>query len=94
LNLLGQLLRERREDKGLLLRQVAAFLEVDTAFISKLERGEKRASREQVTKLADFLEAEQDKLLTLWLCDKVFYALDEEPLSEQALKLALKNIKK
>jgi HTH-type transcriptional regulator, competence development regulator len=91
LNLLGQLLREQREGKSLLLRHLAAFLEVDTAFITKIETGEKKASREQVTKLAELLEVEKDKLITLWLCGKAFYALEGEPLSEQALKLTLKN---
>ena len=39
--IIGKKLRELREQKGLLLRQVAASLEVDTAYISKMERGEK-----------------------------------------------------
>lgn len=38
----GQTIRNYREAKGLLLRQLAAALEVDTAFISKLERDEKK----------------------------------------------------
>jgi transcriptional regulator with XRE-family HTH domain len=31
----GETVRDLRENKGLLLRQVAALLEVDTAFLSK-----------------------------------------------------------
>lgn len=92
MNSLGQLLRGLREEQGLLLRQAAAFLEVDTAFISKLERGEKKASKEQVVKLADFLNANRDQLITLWLCDRIIYTVSEEPLAEAALKLALKNL--
>jgi transcriptional regulator with XRE-family HTH domain len=41
----GETVRELRESKRLLLKQVAAFLEVDTAFLSKMERNEKKASR-------------------------------------------------
>ena len=33
----GQILREKREKKGLLLRQVAAMLDIDTAILSKIE---------------------------------------------------------
>lgn len=51
--IIGQHLRELREEKGLLLRQVAAFLEVDTAYISKIERGEKNIKREFILKLAE-----------------------------------------
>ena len=58
----GETIRNQRESKGLLLRQVAAFLEVDTAFVSKLERNERNASREQVIKLAAFLETPPDQI--------------------------------
>lgn len=37
LNTLGQTLRKQRETKGLLLRQVAASLDIDTALLSKFE---------------------------------------------------------
>lgn len=45
---LGKRIRELREEKGLLQRQLAAELEIDTPMYSKLERGERRAKREQV----------------------------------------------
>lgn len=45
---LGQKIREMREKQNLLLRQVAAQLEVDTALMSKIERGERNASKQQV----------------------------------------------
>ena len=41
----GEKLKELREAKGLVQRQVAAELEVDTAYVSKLENNEKPASR-------------------------------------------------
>ncbi len=46
----GVILRQNREKKGMLLRQVAAILELDTAFISKIERGEKCLKRDHLTK--------------------------------------------
>ena len=53
----GQTIRSYRESKGLLLRQLAAALEVDTAFISKIERSEKQATRIHVEKLSKALES-------------------------------------
>ena len=47
LNYFGQRVRELREKKELLLRQVAAHLEVDTALMSKIERGDRNASKDQ-----------------------------------------------
>jgi HTH-type transcriptional regulator, competence development regulator len=83
----GETIKKQRESKGLLLRQVAAFLEVDTAFVSKLERNERNASREQVIKLAEFLETPPDHLLTVWLAEKIIVAINNDT------QLALKNWK-
>ena len=89
----GETLRKQRENKGLLLRQVAAFLEVDTAFISKLERNERNASREQVEKLSTFLHTSTNQLLTIWLAEKILDTINNDEQGEAALKLALKNWK-
>ena len=90
----GETIRKHRESKNLLLRQAAAFLEVDTAFVSKLERGERNASREQVLKLAEFLQTPSEPLLTVWLADKISDTINNDKEGEDALKLALKKIKR
>ena len=84
-NSLGSTLREIRENRGLLLRQVAAALEVDTAFVSKIERGAKNASKEQLKKFAVFLETPFGQLNELWLADKLMNTLEGEEQAEQAL---------
>lgn len=92
---LGQKIRELRERQNLLLRQVAAHLEVDTALMSKIERGERNASRQQVVEIAEFLKANKEELLTLWLADKIEATIVEEPqIAYQALRIANKNLKK
>ena len=50
----GDLIRIARENKGLFLRQVAASVDIDQAIISKFERGERKPTKEQVEKFADF----------------------------------------
>lgn len=94
MNSLGQRIRDLREKKGVLLRQLAAFAEVDTALISKLERGERRATREQVLKIADFLEIQQNELIKLWLADKVADSIEGESNSIEVLKYVLKQFEK
>jgi len=94
-NHLGQKMRELRERKQLLLRQVAAHLEVDTALMSKIERGDRKASREQVIKISQFLEVNEDELLTLWMADKIESTIVEEPkVAYEAMKIAKMNLKK
>jgi HTH-type transcriptional regulator, competence development regulator len=92
-SLLGTALRQQRESKNLLLRQVAAAIEVDTAFISKVERGEKRASKEQLRKLATVLDLTEPFLFKLWLADKLMETIKGEDQAGEALKLVAKQLK-
>lgn len=87
MNRFGRRIRELRETKRLLLRQIAANLETDTAHISKLERGERKAKKEQVLKLAQMLNADLDELLTFWLSDQVYELVKNEKNAIEALEI-------
>ena len=76
--LFGNKIKELREEQGLLQRQLAAFLEIDTPMFSKIERGDRRAKREQVIKLTEYLHQDKKEILTLWLADKFIDAVDDE----------------
>ncbi len=89
----GELIRDKREKKGLLLRHVSAQLDIDTAILSKIERGERKATRDQITKLADILELDKESLLIQYLSEKILYEIQDEDLGIQALKVAEKTIK-
>jgi transcriptional regulator with XRE-family HTH domain len=95
LNYFGQRIRELREKNKLLLRQVAAEIEVDTGLMSKIERGERNPSKKQVVKIAKCLDTDQDELLTLWLADKLASAVGEEKkIALDALDIVKKKFKK
>lgn len=87
MNRFGCRIRELRETKRLLLRQIAANLETDTAHISKLERGERKAKKEQVLKLARMLNADLNELLTFWLSDQVYELVKNEKNAIEALEI-------
>lgn len=91
--MLAKLLRSQRESKELLLREVAALIEVDTALISKMEKGDRKPTREQVEKLAVALDLNPTQLLTLWLSERVYEDVKGEQQAQEALKLVLKRIK-
>jgi len=84
----GEILRESREKKGLLLRQVAAMLNIDTAILSKVERSERKATKEQIIKLADIFNLNKDELLIQYLSEKIAYELLDEDVASKALKVA------
>lgn len=84
----GELIRRHRTDRKLPLRKVAAFLDIDQAILSKIERGKRMATREQVLGLARFYKIDKDRLLVSWLSDKIVYELAEEKISLQVLLAA------
>ena len=89
----GEILREEREKKGLLLRHISAQLDIDMAILSKIERGERKATREQINMLAEILGINKESLIVQYLSEKILYELKDEDLGIQALKVAEKTIK-
>lgn len=90
---IGEKLRHIREEKELPLRKVAALLDIDVAILSKMERGERRITKEVVLKLADIYNYNADDLLVSFLSDKILYEIQDEDLGIEALKVAEKRVK-
>lgn len=90
---LGGTIRKLRESKELPLRTVSAFLDIDQAILSKIERGQRKATREQVVKLAEYFKVKENDLLVAWLSDKLVYEVAEEQVALKALQVAEEKIK-
>lgn len=89
----GERIRALRVKQKLLLRQVASALEMDTALLSKIERGDRPIKKEQICLLAKVLKTNEDDLTTLWLADQLMDVLKDEKFADKALKNVSKNIK-
>jgi len=96
----GEIIKAKREEQNLLLREISALTEIDQSIISKFEKGERKPSREQVIKFAKIYNLPQDDLIISWQSDKVAYDLILENYALEILKVAeskveyLKNKKK
>ena len=84
----GDKIRQLREANNLLQRQVASKLEIDTPMLSKIERGDRKAKKEQVLIFAKLFNTEKRLLLTLWLADQVYDLVKNEENAADALKVA------
>jgi len=93
LKTIGTILRELRETKGLLLREVGAELSLDPTILSKIERDERMPTREQVKALSDFYKEQKNDVIIAWLSDKLAYEVQDEDLALQAMKVAEEKIK-
>ena len=89
---LGDTIRKLREEKQLPLRTVAAFLDIDQAILSKIERGHRKPTREQVVKLAEYFKVKENDLLVAWLSDKLVYEVEDEEVALKALQVAEERI--
>jgi transcriptional regulator with XRE-family HTH domain len=90
---LGETIRKLREEKELPLRTVAAYLDIDQAILSKIERGQRNATREQVLKLAEYFKIKESDLLIAWLSDKLVYEVADEQVALRALQVAEEKVK-
>ena len=85
----GRKIKELREERGLVQRQLSAALEIDTPMYSKIERGERKAKRSQISIMAQMFEVDEKELLTIWLADKVLDTVEgEEEVKHEAVAYA------
>jgi len=59
---LNKLLRELRESSGTSLRQAARDLDINPAYLSRIERGQKGASKSVQERLANYYDVEPEVL--------------------------------
>lgn len=89
----GNKIRELREAKNLKLRELAASLDIDSATLSKIERGVRNASKNQVFLLSEALNYNLSELKSLWLANKIYEIIGEEEEALKAIQVAEKEIK-
>ena len=89
---IGQILRKKRKVLGLLLRQVSAYVDIDQAILSKIERNERKPTKEMLVKLAEILKLDKEELLVQFISDKIAYEIADEDCASKVLKVAEKKI--
>ena len=88
-------IKELRIQNQMPQRQIAAALDIDTATYCKIEKGERKAKKEQIVILSEMYHVEITDLLTLWLADKVTDIIsDEQVVASEALFIAAENLKR
>jgi transcriptional regulator with XRE-family HTH domain len=92
-NQFGTRIKELREQNSMLQRQIVSQLDMDTPMLSKIERGERKAKKEQVILFARILKVNADELLTLWLADQLVEIVKDEYLALKAIQVAEDEVK-
>lgn len=91
--MLGEKIKALRESKGLFQRELASELDVDIAYISKMEHGEKPVSRNHLEKLSRLFGVPEESLLTLWVADKLYAIAKDEEVALKAMEVVQDELK-
>lgn len=83
----GEAVRALRKKKKEPLRVVAAAIEVDSTLLSKIERGERFPTDEQVNKLASYFSVSFDELKAQVIADKIVTEYGHEEVTLEAVKM-------
>lgn len=89
---LGRILKSARLNRNLILRKVAAAVDIDQSLISKFEKDERKPTREQLTRLAEFYQISESELTVNWYSDKIAEELRYAELSSEILRVAEEKI--
>ncbi|HXL54966.1 MAG TPA: nucleotidyltransferase domain-containing protein [Chitinophagaceae bacterium] len=85
---IGGKLRKLREENRLPLRKVAALVDIDVAILSKMERGQRRLTKEVVQKLAKVYKHDEEELMVLYLSERIVHEIGDEDLALKAFQMA------
>lgn len=90
----GETVKKLREEKQLPLREVAEALEIDTSMLGKIEKNNRKPSKQLINKIAKYFKVSGKGLIVAFLSDEIAYqVLDDEDLSTEIFKVAEEKIK-
>jgi transcriptional regulator with XRE-family HTH domain len=89
---LGQYLRELRKDKGQTLHQVSVGTDIDSPLLSKLERGERLPTDEQIKKLAKYYKVAETNLKVKATAERIIKEYGVNYTTYEAVNLVMEQI--
>lgn len=89
---LGETLKEARDKTELILRKVSAEVDIDQSLISKFEKNERKPTREQLLRLANFYNLSESDLIISWYSEKIAEELKYTESTTEILKVAEEKI--
>ncbi|MFK7945971.1 MAG: helix-turn-helix domain-containing protein [Saprospiraceae bacterium] len=89
---LGEILKNARTQKKMILRKVSAKVDIDQSLISKFEKNDRKPTKDQLLRLAKFYNLPEDKLLISWYAEKIAQDLRYTASTTEILKVAEQKI--
>jgi len=89
----GAHLRRLRESSRLPLRKVAYELNVDLSLLAKIERNERKPTRQLIKSFAELFQQDEQKLFISYLSDQIVYQVLDEENGIKVLKVAEQKVR-
>ncbi len=90
----GELIRKRRVEEGMTLREVSGKIDLDQSTMSKVERNEMAAPQRIIRPLSKVLGIEYRKLQTKYLSEKIYYELKQADYALESIEMARKRLER
>lgn len=89
---LGQRLRKLRSEKGETLHQVSMGTDIDSPLLSKIERGYRLPTQEQMSKLASYFGISETEMKVMVTAEKIIKEFGISKTTYEAVKLVAEQI--
>jgi hypothetical protein len=89
---ISKYLQDLRKESGKTLREVAAYLEIDQAILSKMENGKRPVTKDVLRQLAKLYRKDIQELNKVFLAEKLYKQLEYEDDALSILKLLEKQV--
>ncbi len=93
MNTIGSTLKAIREEKKLLLQDVANKTSINKTLLSRIETDNRMPTRNQVNLLCKYYKSQKNEIIIQWLSDKIVYEMQDEDLALTAMQVAEEKIK-
>lgn len=85
----GEFIKTKREELGIPQRKIAAFLDIDTSTLSKIERGERRATTPMINIISEQLSLKLNEVEFEYLKDSILSDYNKlNNLKESLIKIS------
>lgn len=84
----GETIKNFRKENNLTLREVARNLEIDISLLSKIEKNNRKPSKQLIKNISKLFNISERELTIAHLSDSIVYSIIEEDLANEALKVA------
>lgn len=80
-------LKELRKQKKMKMKEVAAYLKVDSSFVSRVEGGFRKLTQEQIISLEKLYKIKNNELLKLWMADEIIENIKNYSFAKEVMHL-------